>query len=255
MCGAWRAPSKIFHTAYGSTLPGLPYDVWKCRGGGNGLRGRQWHEQLNILALTASATWAKSACPSRRCSPAPAISGTGSRRSVTPAGNWAAVAGRSSTLPSSKEVSGGARRPQVRPCRHRWRFPGGVEGIRDAARGGLHRLTDHDRGRRGLTERPAARPKRVLVIGGGFTGSEIASACRERGLEVTVAERGPAHLMGVPGDTLSKPAAVMPRNHGVDLRTGVAVTALRGNGSFTGAELSDGSRVDARICASWHWAR
>ncbi|MFE2708608.1 FAD-dependent oxidoreductase [Streptomyces mirabilis] len=107
----------------------------------------------------------------------------------------------------------------------------------------------------GLAERPAARPKRVLVIGGGFTGSEIASACRERGLEVTVAERGPAPLMGVPGDTLPKPAAVMPRNHGVDLRTGVAVTALRGNGSFTGAELSDGSRVDARICASWHWAR
>ncbi|MFD8795264.1 FAD-dependent oxidoreductase, partial [Streptomyces vinaceus] len=33
-------------------------------------------------------------------------------------------------------------------------------------------------------------PRRVLVIGAGFTGSEIASACRERGLEVTVGAGG-----------------------------------------------------------------
>lgn len=43
-----------------------------------------------------------------------------------------------------------------------------------------------------LAERLAAGPERVLVIGAGFTGSEIASACRERGIDVTVAERGPA---------------------------------------------------------------
>ncbi|MER6461966.1 FAD-dependent oxidoreductase [Streptomyces sp. NPDC001228] len=102
----------------------------------------------------------------------------------------------------------------------------------------------------GLAERLAAGPERVLVIGGGFTGSEIASACRERGLAVTVAERGPAPLVGALGGTLSKLAAVMHRNHGVDLRTGVTVTALLGDGdgAFVGAELSDGSRVDADVC-------
>ncbi|MFG2261663.1 NAD(P)/FAD-dependent oxidoreductase [Streptomyces sp. NPDC048720] len=100
----------------------------------------------------------------------------------------------------------------------------------------------------GLAERLAARPERVLVIGGGFTGSEIASACRELGLEVTVAERGPAPLVGALGGTLSKLAAVMQRNHGVDLRTGVTVTALNGNGAFAGAQLSDGSRVEADVC-------
>ncbi len=42
-----------------------------------------------------------------------------------------------------------------------------------------------------LHRRLSAAPRRVLVIGAGFTGSEIASACRERGLPVTVAERGP----------------------------------------------------------------
>ncbi|MEU0374970.1 FAD-dependent oxidoreductase [Streptomyces sp. NPDC006283] len=40
-----------------------------------------------------------------------------------------------------------------------------------------------------LARRLAEGPKRVFVIGAGFTGSEIASACRERGLPVTVAER------------------------------------------------------------------
>ncbi|GGJ36854.1 NAD(P)/FAD-dependent oxidoreductase [Streptomyces brasiliensis] len=99
-----------------------------------------------------------------------------------------------------------------------------------------------------LAERLAAGPRRVLVIGGGFTGSEIASACRERGLDVTVAERGPAPLVGALGGTLAKLAAAMHRNHGVDLRCEVTVTALRGHGHFTGAELSDGSRVDADVC-------
>ncbi|MER6526557.1 FAD-dependent oxidoreductase [Streptomyces sp. NPDC001508] len=99
-----------------------------------------------------------------------------------------------------------------------------------------------------LAERLNAGPRRVLVIGGGFTGSEIASACRERGIAVTVTERGPAPLVGALGGTLAKLAAAMQRNHGVDLRCGVTVTALRGDGHFTGADLSDGSRIDADVC-------
>ncbi|MFC7387935.1 NAD(P)/FAD-dependent oxidoreductase [Sphaerisporangium rhizosphaerae] len=99
-----------------------------------------------------------------------------------------------------------------------------------------------------LAERLTAGPRRVLVIGGGFTGSEIASACRELGIEVTLAERGPAPLVGALGGTFAKLAAGLQRAHGVDLRCGVTVTALRGNGHFTGADLSDGSRVDADVC-------
>ncbi|MER5178277.1 FAD-dependent oxidoreductase [Streptomyces sp. NPDC002896] len=105
--------------------------------------------------------------------------------------------------------------------------------------------TSDDAGR--LAERLAAGPRRVLVIGAGFTGSEIASACRERGIEVTVAERGPAPLVGALGGTIGKLAAALQRAHGVDLRCGVTVTALRGNGRFTGADLSDGSHVEADV--------
>ncbi|AZS88761.1 FAD-dependent oxidoreductase [Streptomyces griseoviridis] len=95
-----------------------------------------------------------------------------------------------------------------------------------------------------LAARLDARPRRVLVIGAGFTGSEIASACRERGLDVTVADRGPAPLVGALGAF----AAALRRAHGVDPRCGVTVTALRGRGGrLTGAEFSDGDRIDAEV--------
>ncbi|MFF3749132.1 NAD(P)/FAD-dependent oxidoreductase [Streptomyces sp. NPDC002018] len=99
-----------------------------------------------------------------------------------------------------------------------------------------------------LAERLDAGPRRVLVIGAGFTGSEIASACRERGIEVTVAERGPSPLVGALGGALGALAATVQRAHGVDLHCGVTVTALKGrDGRLTGAEFSDGSRIDADI--------
>ena len=100
----------------------------------------------------------------------------------------------------------------------------------------------------GLVDRLNAGPRRVLVIGAGFTGSEIASACRERGLEVTVAERGPAPLVGALGGAFGVLAAKLQLAHGVDLRCGVTVTALNGrDGRLTSAELSDGTRIEADI--------
>ncbi|MEV6951511.1 FAD-dependent oxidoreductase [Streptomyces sp. NPDC051183] len=95
----------------------------------------------------------------------------------------------------------------------------------------------------------AAGPRRVLVIGAGFTGSEIASACRERDLPVTVAERGDAPLVGALGGVIGEVAAGMHREAGVDLRTGVMVTGLEGDpsGRFRAAHLSDGATVEADV--------
>ncbi|MFJ6659515.1 NAD(P)/FAD-dependent oxidoreductase [Streptomyces sp. NPDC091377] len=99
-----------------------------------------------------------------------------------------------------------------------------------------------------LTRLLAAGPGRVLVIGAGFTGSEIASACRERGLPVTVVERGPAPLIGALGGVCGSFAAALQRAHGVDLRCGTTVTRLLGDGGrLTGAELSDGDRIAADV--------
>ena len=101
----------------------------------------------------------------------------------------------------------------------------------------------------GLREALAARPGRVLVVGAGFIGSEVASVCRELDLDVTVAERGEAPLVGALGGVIGRIAAEMHRDHGVDLRTGVSVTSLKGdaNGHVRSATLSDGTTLDVDV--------
>ncbi|MFI6933071.1 NAD(P)/FAD-dependent oxidoreductase [Streptomyces sp. NPDC050287] len=101
----------------------------------------------------------------------------------------------------------------------------------------------------GLQRAMAAGPSRVLVIGAGFTGSEIASICRERGIPVTVAERAAAPLVGGLGAMIGEVAADLQRAHGVDLRCGVKVTRLEGDaqGRFRRAHFSDGSTIDADV--------
>ncbi|WP_410960687.1 FAD-dependent oxidoreductase, partial [Salmonella sp. SAL4357] len=69
----------------------------------------------------------------------------------------------------------------------------------------------------------AARPGRVLVIGAGFTGSEVASVCCDLGLPVTVAEAGPAPLVSALGGMIGEVATEMQLKSGVDLRCGVMV--------------------------------
>jgi 3-phenylpropionate/trans-cinnamate dioxygenase ferredoxin reductase subunit len=95
----------------------------------------------------------------------------------------------------------------------------------------------------------AAKPGRVLIIGAGFIGSEVASVCRELGLEVTVAERATAPLAGALGNVIGAIAAEMQRDAGVDLRTGVGVTKLEGDakGHVRHARLSDGTTLDVDV--------
>src|SRR5919107_2023259 len=104
-----------------------------------------------------------------------------------------------------------------------------------------------------LRARLAAGPRRVLVIGGGFTGSEIASVCRELGLAVTLAERSAAPLGGALGGAAGTVASRLQRRHGVDLRCNTTVMALEGDvgGLLRRAHLSDGDvlEVDVAVVA------
>ncbi|MEV0382047.1 FAD-dependent oxidoreductase [Nonomuraea sp. NPDC050643] len=118
----------------------------------------------------------------------------------------------------------------------------------EAALEGVHTLRTLEDASR-LRQALDARPSRVLILGAGFTGSEIASVCRELDLPVTVVERGPAPLVGALGGVIGDVAAQMHRDHGVDLRCDTTVTALEGDadGRLRGARLSDGSMVEAEV--------
>ena len=107
--------------------------------------------------------------------------------------------------------------------------------------------TANDAGR--LQAALAAKPRRVLIVGAGFIGSEMASVCRELGLDVTVAERAAAPLIGALGGVIGKIAAEMQRDHGVDLRLGVSVEALEGDaaGHVRRARLSDKTTIDVDV--------
>jgi NADPH-dependent 2,4-dienoyl-CoA reductase/sulfur reductase-like enzyme len=93
-----------------------------------------------------------------------------------------------------------------------------------------------------------ARPK-VVVIGAGFIGAEVAATCRARGLEVTLLEMLPQPMVRGLGPELGAAIAAVHRDHGVDLRTGVTVEGIHddGNGQVTGVQLGDGTHVAADV--------
>ncbi len=88
---------------------------------------------------------------------------------------------------------------------------------------------------------------RVVVVGAGFIGSEVAATCRGRGLSVTVLEALPAPLVRGLGPVLGTVCGELHRDHGVDLRLGVGVAAIEGDGKVERVRLDDGSTVDADV--------
>jgi NADPH-dependent 2,4-dienoyl-CoA reductase/sulfur reductase-like enzyme len=110
---------------------------------------------------------------------------------------------------------------------------------------GLHllRTLDDALALRAALERGA----RVLVVGAGFIGAEVAARCRTRGLEVTVIEPLPVPLARGLGTRMGETCAALHRDHGVDLRCGVGVSAIEGDGRVERVRLSDGSSVEADV--------
>ena len=70
------------------------------------------------------------------------------------------------------------------------------------------------------------------MIGGGYIGLEAAAVLRKLGKEVTLLEALPRVLARVAGEELSAFYEAEHRAHGVDLRTGVGVVALKAKAVF-----------------------
>ncbi|HZP30061.1 MAG TPA: FAD-dependent oxidoreductase [Acidimicrobiia bacterium] len=90
---------------------------------------------------------------------------------------------------------------------------------------------------------------RVVVVGAGFIGAEVAAACRRRHLDVTVLEALPSPMVRGLGPRLGDALGALHRDHGVDLRVdaGVAGFEADGAGRVARVRLADGSAVDADV--------
>lgn len=87
----------------------------------------------------------------------------------------------------------------------------------------------------------------VVVIGGGFIGLEVASVCRAAGTSVTVVEALPVPLERALGAEIGNRCAAWHMEHGVRVRTGVAVTAFVGTDQLEAVELGDGTVLPADV--------
>lgn len=88
---------------------------------------------------------------------------------------------------------------------------------------------------------------RVVVVGAGFIGMEIAASCRSKGLDVTVVEPLPAPLIRGLGVRLGERVAETHRKQGVQFRLGVGVEAFEGDDRVTGVRLSDDEVLPAEL--------
>ncbi|MEU6369399.1 FAD-dependent oxidoreductase [Streptomyces sp. NPDC046931] len=129
----------------------------------------------------------------------------------------------------------------------------GTEGL-----AGVHALRTLDDARALRDE--LARGGRLVVIGGGFIGAEVASTAYGLGLEVTVIEAAPTPLAGPLGEEMGGIVSALHADHGVQLLCGVGVKGLSGERRVDAVLLEDGRSVPAdtvvvgvgaRPCVEW----
>lgn len=91
------------------------------------------------------------------------------------------------------------------------------------------------------------REPRVVVVGGGFIGAEVAAEARRRGLDVTMVEALPVPLSRGLGPRMGQVCADLHVREGVDVRCGVTVSGFSGTDRLDGVFLSDGTAVAADL--------
>jgi NADPH-dependent 2,4-dienoyl-CoA reductase/sulfur reductase-like enzyme len=88
---------------------------------------------------------------------------------------------------------------------------------------------------------------RVVIVGAGFIGLEVASSAHALGLHVTVIEPLPAPVVRGLGEQMGHVVAAKHRAQGIDLRLGIGVADVRGTKRVEQVELADGAVIEADI--------
>jgi 3-phenylpropionate/trans-cinnamate dioxygenase ferredoxin reductase component len=92
------------------------------------------------------------------------------------------------------------------------------------------------------------RSSRLLLIGAGFIGAEVAASARLLGKEVLMVEAAPVPLARALGSEVGEIYATIHRSKGVDLRTGTTVKGWHTKGArVVGVTLSDGGREEVDL--------
>ena len=81
---------------------------------------------------------------------------------------------------------------------------------------------------------------RVVVIGAGWIGSEVAASARQMGVDVVLVDPSPTPLHRVLGEQIGATFLSLHADHGVTLRMRSAVRELRGAGHVEQVVLADG---------------
>src|SRR5215218_5782208 len=85
---------------------------------------------------------------------------------------------------------------------------------------------------------------RLVVVGAGWIGCEVAASARQRGMEVTVIEPQSVPLERVLGPELGAFYRDVHLDHGVELRLGGGVEAFEGADRVERVRTSDGASVE-----------
>ncbi|MCD6015325.1 MAG: NAD(P)/FAD-dependent oxidoreductase [Solirubrobacterales bacterium] len=110
---------------------------------------------------------------------------------------------------------------------------------------GIHYLrTVADSGRIG--ER-IERGQRLVVVGSGWIGAEIAASARQKGCEVTMIEMASLPLERVLGPEVGRVYLDIHRDHGVEFLSETTVERFEGEGSVERVLTRDGASLDAEF--------
>jgi NADPH-dependent 2,4-dienoyl-CoA reductase/sulfur reductase-like enzyme len=88
---------------------------------------------------------------------------------------------------------------------------------------------------------------RVVVLGAGWIGLEVAAAARTLGASVTVVETLALPLQRVLGDEVARVFLALHEAHGVTFHFGASVRELRGDTSVSSVVLADGTELPADV--------